>query len=583
VNVQVWFWTIYSCNDTGNTFYYNAGTGVTAATASQGAVSIYHSVATGEGWSTSNQTRLLNKTYTYTKGASAQTYHVYAKLSGIDILNATAYANTSYVVPAANAYKITYYANGGSGAPAAQTKAHGSAITIAGMKSTKIGHSFLGWATSATGGVTYNAGDSYTGNADLDLYAVWDPNKYTVSYNANGGSGAPANQTKVYDVNLTLSSDVPTRANYSFVGWGASKSSTTVAYSPGSVYRTNASMALYAIWSSSYTKPRITNLSATRCNADGSINVEGTYALVKFDWACDRTVTSVLIEWRHSTTVAWSSTPVSAGGTGGTVSVVVGSGGLGADYTYSVKVTVTDSVDSSNKTTVLEGIKFPIDVLANGTGVAFGKPAEHNGYMDVNYASWFRNHIYLDNSMCLRATTSTGVDIDLVELSSSNNTAIGYGGYAAQLGATNIYGNSIQMTSHHGVFVGGCRLATNKVLYTLDPPLFMNSSHSCALAEPISSQANGVVLVWSYYVDGVADNAGFNMTFIPKQFVSLHGAKGVTCLMSTATLNTFASKYVYVSDTVITGYDNNGIEAYTTSSGIITTPRAFVLRYVIGV
>lgn len=41
---------------------------------------------------------------------------------------------------------------------------------------------------------------------------------YTISYNANGGSGAPSSQTKTEGTALTLSSTVPTRSNYVFVG-----------------------------------------------------------------------------------------------------------------------------------------------------------------------------------------------------------------------------------------------------------------------------------------------------------------------------------------------------------------------------
>ena len=43
--------------------------------------------------------------------------------------------------------------------------------------------------------------------------------KYTISYNANGGSGAPGSQTKYYGTTLTLSSTRPERDGYRFVGW----------------------------------------------------------------------------------------------------------------------------------------------------------------------------------------------------------------------------------------------------------------------------------------------------------------------------------------------------------------------------
>lgn len=72
---------------------------------------------------------------------------------------------------------------------------------------------------------------------------------YTVSYNANGGSGAPSNQTKQHDITLTLSSVKPTREGYEFVGWGTSATDTAAKYSAGGQYTGNANITLYAIWS----------------------------------------------------------------------------------------------------------------------------------------------------------------------------------------------------------------------------------------------------------------------------------------------------------------------------------------------
>ena len=71
---------------------------------------------------------------------------------------------------------------------------------------------------------------------------------YTVTYNANGGSGAPNSQAKTHGTTLTLSSTTPTRSGYTFVGWGTSTTDTTSDYSAGGSYTANASITLYAIW-----------------------------------------------------------------------------------------------------------------------------------------------------------------------------------------------------------------------------------------------------------------------------------------------------------------------------------------------
>lgn len=69
---------------------------------------------------------------------------------------------------------ITYDANGGEGAPEADTVDVGS-YTISETEPIRSGHTFSGWATSATATVAqYSAGQTITVNADITLYAVWD-------------------------------------------------------------------------------------------------------------------------------------------------------------------------------------------------------------------------------------------------------------------------------------------------------------------------------------------------------------------------------------------------------------------------
>jgi len=69
---------------------------------------------------------------------------------------------------------------------------------------------------------------------------------YTVSYNANGGSGAPGNQTKYYGIALTLSSTKPTRSGYIFNGWNTAANGSGTNYASGASYSGNAALALYA-------------------------------------------------------------------------------------------------------------------------------------------------------------------------------------------------------------------------------------------------------------------------------------------------------------------------------------------------
>ena len=79
---------------------------------------------------------------------------------------------------------------------------------------------------------------------------VWE---HTVSYNANGGSGAPGSQTKVYGTVLTLSSTKPTRSGYSFTGWNTKSDGTGTEYSASGDYGADVDVTLYAQWNKTIT------------------------------------------------------------------------------------------------------------------------------------------------------------------------------------------------------------------------------------------------------------------------------------------------------------------------------------------
>ena len=70
----------------------------------------------------------------------------------------------------------------------------------------------------------------------------------TITYDANGGSGAPESQTKYKDTTLTLSTTKPTRNGYTFLGWSTDPSATTATYSAGGSYTANVGAMLYAVW-----------------------------------------------------------------------------------------------------------------------------------------------------------------------------------------------------------------------------------------------------------------------------------------------------------------------------------------------
>lgn len=542
--------------------------------------------------SNSQKVTLGSATFTISKSTSTKSISCYGKItSNSSYVSGTKTSSASSVsVPAKPSYKISYNANGGSGAPSSQTKWYSTNITLSSTKPTRTGYSFKGWGTSSSDTtVDYNPGATYSSNAAITLYAIWKANTYTVSYNANGGSGAPSSQTKTYGKTLTLSSTKPTRTNYNFKGWGTSSSSTTASYQPGGSYTANSKITLYAIWELAYKKPRISSYSVTRCDSSGTVNEEGTYARVKFNWACDKTVSSIKIEWKLGTSSSYpSGNSVSISkisGTSGSVNKIIGSNLLDTNSTYDIRVTVSDgsgTVYSSSSTRTLNGLEFLIDFLSKGNGVAFGKPAELNDYADFSYRTLFRKPAYLSNETALYGKSTDGTNCSLIYINSNNNTVIGYGSYINSIGSVNLYGNNVSITSNNHVKIGGCIVAENNILWS--GAWWMKNSQTCTLSSPISSQANGIILVWSTYTNsGAPGDYDFNTEFVPKQYISSHSGKGLVSKLSTGNGGIYAEKYLYINNTRIIGYDNNAAGAYTSASGVKLTPNNFVLRYVIGV
>lgn len=71
---------------------------------------------------------------------------------------------------------------------------------------------------------------------------------YPITYDANGGTGAPANQSKWYNEDITLQSGTPTRSGFKFIGWATTPNAVTASYQPSQTYAADAPLALYAVW-----------------------------------------------------------------------------------------------------------------------------------------------------------------------------------------------------------------------------------------------------------------------------------------------------------------------------------------------
>ena len=218
-----------------------------------------------------------------------------------------------------------------------------------------------------------------TSRSDLRISVPPLPS-HTVSYNANGGSGAPGSQTKWWGEFLTLSNTRPTRANHTFLGWATSANGAVI-YQPGGRYGADNNVTLYAVWKLATKPPTIQSFTAQRVNEAGDMSESGTRVKLYVTWKCDtsgdsaNTVQSVTIAVQDGGT--WKDTQVTASGATGTGTVTLT--GLSADASWRFRATVRDKYGTVNTYTTVGPQRFLLDFSAGGRGIGIGVGAPAEG------------------------------------------------------------------------------------------------------------------------------------------------------------------------------------------------------------
>jgi uncharacterized repeat protein (TIGR02543 family) len=175
-----------------------------------------------------------------------------ASSSGIVYSAGTTYTVTRDITlyakwyPAGALYTVTFNSAGGKAA-ASQSMVSG-ALAVRPPDPYRAGYTFTGWYRDAGGQNYYDFETPVT--ASFTLYAAWDANKYTVTFNANGADGtAPAAVTVDYGSSITLpGAGGLSKPDETFRGWNTEDDGTETAYASGAQYTVNADVTLFAMW-----------------------------------------------------------------------------------------------------------------------------------------------------------------------------------------------------------------------------------------------------------------------------------------------------------------------------------------------
>lgn len=306
-------------------------------------------------------------------------------------------ATWMFQVPPLDSWFVRYLANGGTGAPSTQTKYYGKPLTISSTIPSRVGYKFLGWTDTDVAVVTYAPGSTYTRNAALTLAAVWQSTDIKITYNANGGTGAPPSQTVKNGESFTISKTVPTRSGYNFLGWSKSSSASYPLIAPGSTYSgATADLTFYAAWEKEDEPlPSTSVIICSRCTSSGIDDDDGTYCRVEFDWTASSTPT-IKIGYKRQSQSSYTTVSVTdISGTSGHVSKVVGAGTLNVDEPGDILITITDKYGTAEFNGGVWSAYYIIDIGKDG--LAIGGTAS-TGF-NVNIETTFSSPIYMGDNM----------------------------------------------------------------------------------------------------------------------------------------------------------------------------------------
>ncbi|NLP49084.1 MAG: hypothetical protein GX345_09155 [Clostridiales bacterium] len=117
-----------------------------------------------------------------------------------------------------NEFAVSFDGNGNTSGSMAELYAKpGMSFNLPAISFEKEGHSFLGWTLVKDGEVVYADGANFTvGTEDIVLYAKWDLNNYTITFDADGGEGG---SSESLPYGSALEAPEVTKTGHQFIEW----------------------------------------------------------------------------------------------------------------------------------------------------------------------------------------------------------------------------------------------------------------------------------------------------------------------------------------------------------------------------
>lgn len=367
----------------------------------------------------------------------------------------------------------------------------------------RTGYHFTSWNTAANGsGTSYTDGQSVTNIEDTTLYAQWAVNTYTIAFDANGGTGTMTGMSMTYGVAANLTSNDFTYSGYNFVKWnteadGSGRDYTDEQSVNNLTTENGATVTLYAQWEQAettvadittenygqYVNLRTSILDLENVTLEGGSHPEADWRVFSKD---EDGVWLILADYMPNTSFDVT-----------TVGLQVSS-----NATY--------GVNSTNRTTLINGLKGTISGKSNWNGLIAGSDLYDGSNNLINSDIKVQGAVDLDTWV---ASWNEKYTPRLYTATTASAMSDGLNGY---------YVGNTENPTTTGYQVGG----TDKTLYFPHTSATSNNN-GYWLASPSAGGAKYVMNVNSYgNVSGITYSN------------SLFGVRPAVYLPSTVKLNT---------------------------------------------
>ncbi|MGN1109118.1 MAG: InlB B-repeat-containing protein, partial [Oscillospiraceae bacterium] len=187
-------------------------------------------------------------------------------------------------------YTISFHANGGEGTLDSISSEPGQYVVLpsaesAGKILSKQGYKLIGFSDNVE--INYPLYDYKMPSRDITLYAVWEPETYTVTYNSNGGTGTLSRTEVKYGDDVPLPTDVSIyNDELILAGWNSSSKAKSALKS---LTMPAEDITLYAVWSDKKPTATVTlhyddNIMVMEKEIGTTLNMLNDFGVTKEDY-----------------------------------------------------------------------------------------------------------------------------------------------------------------------------------------------------------------------------------------------------------------------------------------------------------